>query len=210
MAGCSACAPCAWIGAISYGIYLWHWPIVLWLHPSLAHGADAVVRSVLAAALTVGVAAASSYLVERPIRARRRAAEPRAARGRGRFRPGLRRMRPGLVLATVPVVLVGVAGISLAATAIPPPDPGQPVVMLVGDSVPLRLSPVFEREAERRGWRLIIVAHGWCPVTGDGLEEVVDGVPTSLRAVPARRRPAGRHDPAGTTPTSSCGGTAGT
>ena len=72
------------------------------------------------------------------------------------------------------------AGISLAATAVPPPDPNQPVILLVGDSVPLRLSPVFEREAERRGWRLVVVAHGWCPVTGDGLDEVVNGVPTTL------------------------------
>ena len=166
--------PVAWVGMISYGIYLLHWPILLWLRPDGAHGTEAALRSALAVVLTVAVAAASFYLVERPIRHGRRPAGHRS--------PVVRRFRPGLALALVPVVLVGMAGISLAATRVPPPDPDQPIVLLVGDSVPRRLAPALEREVERRGWRLLTAAHGSCPVTGDGVETDSDGRPVATSA----------------------------
>ena len=42
-----------------------------------------------------------------------------------------------------------------------------PVVMLVGDSVPLHLESYFEQMAERRGWRVVSAARGACSVTGE-------------------------------------------
>jgi peptidoglycan/LPS O-acetylase OafA/YrhL len=59
--------PLRWIGMISYGLYLWHWPIYLTITNSrtgLAGNALLFVRL----ATTVAFAAASYYLVERPIR----------------------------------------------------------------------------------------------------------------------------------------------
>ena len=53
----------AWIGLISYGIFLWHFAIAYELGPDLSFG----VALIVTLALSVAVAAASYYLVERPI-----------------------------------------------------------------------------------------------------------------------------------------------
>jgi peptidoglycan/LPS O-acetylase OafA/YrhL len=56
-----------WVGRISYGLYLWHYPIwfaVRSRFPSLGN----VPVSVLSTALTAGVATASFRWVEQPIR----------------------------------------------------------------------------------------------------------------------------------------------
>ena len=62
-----SCGPLRWIGTISYGLYLWHWPINIWLvHWRLGFGGTAL--NVLRLAVTFAFATASYYLVERPIR----------------------------------------------------------------------------------------------------------------------------------------------
>jgi peptidoglycan/LPS O-acetylase OafA/YrhL len=48
-----------WLGTVSYGAYLWNYPLTLWLRPHVEHA------GLLAAALTVPVAALSWYAVER-------------------------------------------------------------------------------------------------------------------------------------------------
>ena len=62
-------APLRWIGRISYGLYLWHWPIYLWLTQART-GLDGTALLVLRLAVSVALAAASFVLVERPIRQR--------------------------------------------------------------------------------------------------------------------------------------------
>lgn len=152
-------APVAWVGVISYGIYLWHWPLIVWLGVRTAVGPRAVVLGVAAVVLTVGIAALSYYLVERPIRT----GQPLGAHGRRRWQ--LR--RPGVVLAAVPLVLLLVASASVAATRVPPPSADTPVLLLTGDSVPLHLEVAFERATAARGWRVVSAAQGGCPVTGE-------------------------------------------
>ncbi len=62
--------PLVWIGRISYGLYLWHWPIDVWLVPSRVH-VGTTTLNLLRLAVTFAASVASYYLVERPIRERR-------------------------------------------------------------------------------------------------------------------------------------------
>jgi peptidoglycan/LPS O-acetylase OafA/YrhL len=154
--------PIAWIGAISYGIYLWHWPYTLWLDARETAGLEQVLRRALVVALTVGTAALSYYLVERPIRS--------GLRGRRRDRRDRSRtVRRTLV--AVPLALVALACVSVASTRVPPPSPGQKVVLFTGDSVPKWLESTLERSAKPRGWRIFSAAIGGCSVTGEVLLE---------------------------------------
>ena len=90
--------PLRWVGVRSYGIYLWHFPIIVLTTPGLAHGRS--VRAVLQVAATFVVAALSWRYVEEPIRhgalgrvwrrlaQRGRALAPRASAGRAGRRRG--------------------------------------------------------------------------------------------------------------------------
>lgn len=62
------------LGTVSYGAYLWNYPLTLWLRPSLGAYAGPV-----ALVLTLAMAAASWRLVEAPARPRRRTTETVAA-----------------------------------------------------------------------------------------------------------------------------------
>ncbi|MFN8051315.1 MAG: acyltransferase family protein [Acidimicrobiales bacterium] len=57
-------------GRISYGLYLYHWPIFLWLTPRRT-GLDQWPLFGLRMAITIAVALASYHLLEQPIRSRR-------------------------------------------------------------------------------------------------------------------------------------------
>ncbi|HEV2309529.1 MAG TPA: acyltransferase, partial [Acidimicrobiia bacterium] len=83
--------PLVGLGLISYGVYLWHWPVFLWVTASNT-GIDGVALFVLRSAITLAVSLASFFLVEQPIR-----------------RGGLARVRvavPGVAFATVAALLL--------------------------------------------------------------------------------------------------------
>lgn len=132
-----ACEPLPWLGRISYGIYLWHWPLYLWLGPSIA-----------AVALTVGAASASYLLIETPVR---------------RARPNRRRLALGLSLGSIGALAVAVTALpgvtvravapgSAVAVASPaPPTTGGATadrsvsrVLVAGDSVAWTLAERFD------------------------------------------------------------------
>ena len=56
-----------WIGAISYGLYLWHWPIIVWLTPATTPF-DGFTLDVFRLVVMFTVAAMSYYIIEQPIR----------------------------------------------------------------------------------------------------------------------------------------------
>jgi peptidoglycan/LPS O-acetylase OafA/YrhL len=98
-----AVAPLVWLGRISYGVYLWHWPLYEWLNAEHTGLAGAGLLALRVAA-TLAVAAASYVLVERPLR-----------RARWIRRPARTPALAGGAMA-VTAVIVGLA-------TVPPPVP---------------------------------------------------------------------------------------
>jgi peptidoglycan/LPS O-acetylase OafA/YrhL len=70
-----ALAPVAWLGTISYGIFLWHYPLARWTLSWIPDNAR--LFAVVASLLTFACAAVSWYAIEKPLMrlrvARRRA-----------------------------------------------------------------------------------------------------------------------------------------
>jgi peptidoglycan/LPS O-acetylase OafA/YrhL len=75
--------PLVWVGLVSYGVYLWHWPL---LSMARTVGADTpLAATVVGLVVTPALAALSYYAVERPVRAAvRRRLEPRLTGGPAR------------------------------------------------------------------------------------------------------------------------------
>lgn len=61
-----ALRPLVWLGAISYGAYLWHYPVAVFLDTART-GQGGVSLLAIRSAATIGLATASYVLVERPI-----------------------------------------------------------------------------------------------------------------------------------------------
>jgi hypothetical protein len=170
--------PAVALGVVSYGVYLWHWPVVVaWTVPHGAWaGALTQVGRVLA---TLALATASYLLVERWVQ-----------RGRPTFAAGRpRRVAVSALVAVAVVVMVGVR-----ATALPPgiaeqladrsdsPCPGeqqQPyayctkvsgqggrTLALVGDSTARAFDPGLRDVARARDWTYVQAAWTRCSATG--------------------------------------------
>jgi peptidoglycan/LPS O-acetylase OafA/YrhL len=136
-----ALPPVRWVGEISYGLYLWHWPVIVWFTSRRTH-LDGIRLTVLRVALTFAAATASFYIVERPIRTGK---VPRRA------------VAAGLAVAVV-VVAIACVGVTrkartdpLAAEAtftLPPPRPSgapRPFAVIVGDSVARSIARGFQQ-----------------------------------------------------------------
>ena len=127
-------APLRGLGVISYGVYLWHWPIYVVLSPERV---DLTGRPLLALriSVTLAVAVVSYRLVERPIR-----------RGAGTSRT-YRWATPLLAVGLIAAILASTSGAVPAADRSPAATTGgRPGgVLLVGDSVAHSLFPGMVR-----------------------------------------------------------------
>jgi peptidoglycan/LPS O-acetylase OafA/YrhL len=122
-----AVRPLPWIGRLSYGLYLWHWPITVWLVPSRVH-VGPLQLNLLRLALTFVAATLSYYLIERPIRLGWR-----------------KHARPIAILAPIAIAATLVAVLATAAGAGPPPS----YLLNIGD--PIRCgAPRAEEAAQAR------------------------------------------------------------
>jgi peptidoglycan/LPS O-acetylase OafA/YrhL len=123
--------PIRYVGRISYGLYLWHFPLFLWLDHDRT-GLVGVRLLGLRLIVTLGVATASFFLVERPIR------HGLVLRGtRATFATA-----GALAVTTALVVSTSLAAALPAEGALPPSPPFHDPVraLMLGDSTMLTLS----------------------------------------------------------------------
>jgi hypothetical protein len=59
--------PLRWLGVCSYGIYLWHYPVIILTSPGLNTGGQNVALAIEQTVLTIILAAVSWYFIEAPI-----------------------------------------------------------------------------------------------------------------------------------------------
>jgi peptidoglycan/LPS O-acetylase OafA/YrhL len=103
------CQPLRWLGVRSYGIYLWHFPIIVLTTP--ADGRETLTRSALQVAGTIGCAELSWRYLEEPIRRgglRRWWAQIRIGLHRGAMGPQARIA----VAASAPVLVLASCGMT--------------------------------------------------------------------------------------------------
>jgi peptidoglycan/LPS O-acetylase OafA/YrhL len=183
-----------WVGLISYGLYLWHWPATIVLTETRT-GLSGAPLTAVRLAVTVGAATLSFYLVEQPIRR----GALRGWRGRVAVPTGFATAGVVLVLATVGATAatpLGQVEAGQKLTGTPPPsiaaqtgsasardvavaEPAR--VLLVGDSVPYTLLPGLQPLAAERGVAIDTALVAGCGVVG-GVATYYDGqVPPHAR-----------------------------
>jgi len=166
-----ALRPMRWIGAVSYGVYLWHWPIIVFVNEART-GLSGWELDGLRVALTFVIAALSYYLIELPIRQHRfvKTWTPRVAIVAA----------AALTVGVVVVAAVGAApadplrgesGSTLRGREAPvadvPIDPSIPTsrVLLLGDSVAFTLGDTLTTDAAAQGVTFRTVARLGCGMT---------------------------------------------
>ena len=163
------------IGKISYGLYLWHWPIYVWLSPDRT-GRSGNGLLALRLGITLAVSLVSYFFVERPIREQRF----RMVRHRVVWVPA--------VLALTSVALFGLTASGAAAHDRPnifaelrrrlnaPPLPGATRVLAAGDSIAFTLVTVtLDHHDQRLVWTRGGTIIGCGIVTGTPLSHGVAG-----------------------------------
>jgi peptidoglycan/LPS O-acetylase OafA/YrhL len=102
-------APLRWIGVRSYGIYLWHYPVIVLTSP--ANATEDLPRAAAQIAATVVLAALSWRFVEEPVR------RGAIARGWRRLREHRRLARPGVRRVAAAATAAGVLAIACTGMA---------------------------------------------------------------------------------------------
>jgi peptidoglycan/LPS O-acetylase OafA/YrhL len=170
--------PVRWVGAISYGLYLWHWPVRVAVtegRPFFGAHLSGWTLALVRIGLTVGAATLSYYFLELPIR--------RGLMLRGRV---ARVVAPVAGLTTAVVIVVATIGATTPPdflvgqpTAVKPelaPTPTVPLrkseselgvsrILLLGDSVAATLGDALQQEAATHGVALSVHTRPGCGMT---------------------------------------------
>jgi peptidoglycan/LPS O-acetylase OafA/YrhL len=211
--------PVRWTGMISYGLYLWHWPVIVW-SADRALSWSPRVKQLAEVGAMFAVAGASFYLLERPIRY-------------GKV-PWLRTSPRRLAL-VLGVTVLAVVGLSLHETSVPhtgvlagltqyggrncppgSPSPappymwcrwttagaGKPTIAMIGDSTALALDYGLESVVTQRHWGYIEAGEPGCSAlplmfpedptsaaSAVSAQRCVTGIPRVIAAVAAKVHP---------------------
>jgi peptidoglycan/LPS O-acetylase OafA/YrhL len=135
-------APLVWLGRISYGVYLWHWPLFQFVG-SERTGLTGPMLLAVRMALTLVIAIASYHLLERPIR-------------EGRWLRRMPRLVPvGAALAAVGVTVTAVGVATMPTASLAAGTAPAPVVVLPPASArpatPGAIPPPMRRPGRRPG-----------------------------------------------------------
>ena len=203
-------APLRYLGQISYGLYLWHWPMIVWLTPDRL-GTDGLTLDTIRIIATFGCALVSYHLLEQPIRHRSPAPIP-----------ALRTVSVAMTLAAL-AIFAGTAGSttnpldreadfeiaeaapSTSTTSEPPPSTADPAtappatgtavtttsepapiesVALVGDSVAGSLAPAMSDAFTSAGFTFLDAhVHGCGVASGLTVTETGERFPWSDECV---------------------------
>jgi len=174
--------PAVTIGALSYGWYLWHWPLLAFTRT--VDPEQDVWRGVAVSLVALGLAAVTYACLERPMK--------RLRQGEFSRQYGIQVIAAGIAAA------IGVAAVGLAMTGSPDPDaakrrqellrfteslcrpdaslprfpgmaacragqPGKPAALMFGDSHAMRLRDIAEIEGLRTDRTSLVVAQPACP-----------------------------------------------
>jgi peptidoglycan/LPS O-acetylase OafA/YrhL len=153
--------PLVWIGTVSYGAYLWHYPVAIYLDAART-GLHGFLLLTVRIVTTLALSAASFYLVERPVM-------------EGTFWRSLKAVIPATVLVggTVAVIVGATASEALAVPALAIPTQSPTIgakatipILLTGDSTALTLgiSIGLRSEEEKYGVDVIDDATEGCGV----------------------------------------------
>ena len=130
--------PLVWFGLISYGLYLWHWPVDIVLDADRT-GLSPWPLFFLRTIVAVGIALMSYFFVEMPIR--------RGAVSAKRWKVLIPSLAAGLVV----IVVLVTAGARAPTNATALSGWPQGGVLIVGDSVAITADPGFERAGYKSG-----------------------------------------------------------
>ena len=151
VAACFSQAPLRWLGRISYGAYLWHWPLFLMLSPNRV-GFDGWSLTGLRLLATFLVAEISFRAIEQP--ARRAQISNRTTFG----------IAGASALAVFLTLLPWSDFADKATVAQHQLDPSPKKVLLVGDSLAKILGDTFDQQAAKRGWQSRNLGRVGCPM----------------------------------------------
>ena len=136
-----ACPPLVWLGTVSYGVYLWHWPIFMVLNGERTGWSGMPLFAVRCIA-TVAVAAGSWWLIEQPIRRWRALRVP--------LLPLAGATVATAVAVTVLVVPVGSGARAVRESSLPPGVSAVAAVSASRPGNPLPAQPIARRDPNRR------------------------------------------------------------
>jgi peptidoglycan/LPS O-acetylase OafA/YrhL len=148
--------PLRYLGQISYGLYIWHWPLFIWINETRTHLSGYGLFG-LRVLVTLAVAMVSYHLVEHPIRQGTLVRQWRAWVA-----------VPASLVAVVVAVVVATAGSTVVAVAAPPSSSHPPVsnsgpvvrVLLIGDSTATTLGEGLGEASVEHRYRDVLTDDG--------------------------------------------------